>query len=295
MAMNHHINRETCEQCGLCVEICPNHILESKENKDIYFREERLSLCIRCGHCMAICPTRSVVAPGLSYEKDFFDLPQKDIDSEGFFDLISSRRSVRRFRKKPVPREVLEKIVAAVSLAPMGFPPHKVEVTIVQRREDIEKALPLMVKFYEDLQNWINHPIPRFFMKRKLKPEVFNTLKNHIVPMMKIKLPDMKTGGDDFITRGAPVLILFHADRAAESHSEDSFIDLTYGLLAAYALGLGATAISLVPPAVERVPELRKMFRIPDENEVMGSMIVGYMVRRFKRGIRRELAHVSWI
>jgi nitroreductase len=244
---------------------------------------------------MAICPTQSVIAPGLSYEKDFFDLPKSDVDSESFFNLISTRRAVRLYRKKPVPRDVLQKIVEAISLAPMGFPPHKVEITVVRRREDIERALPYMVKFYEDLQNWINNPIPRFFMKHKLTPEAFNTLKNHIVPMMKITLPDMKDGVEDIITRGAPSLFLFHANRAAENHSEDLFIDLTYGLLAAHALGLGATAISLVPPAVERIPELRNLFQIPKDNEVLGSMIVGYPRRRFKRGIRRQLANVSWI
>ena len=295
MDMNHHINQETCEQCGLCAEICPNRIIDKEESKDIYFREDRLELCIRCGHCMAICPTQSVIAPGLSYEKDFFDLPKNGVDSESFFNLISTRRAVRIYRKKPVSRDVLDKIVEAISLAPMGFPPHKVEITIVRRREDIERALPYMVKFYEDLQNWINNPISRFFMKRKLTPEVFNTLKNHIVPMMNITLPDMKDDGEDIITRGAPVLFLFHANREAENHSEDLSIDLTYGFLAAHALGLGATAISLVPPAVERMPELRNLFQIPDENEVLGSMIIGYLRHRFKRGIRRQLANVSWI
>lgn len=295
METSHHVNQETCERCGLCAEICPNRIIGIEESKNIYFNNDRLGLCIRCGHCMAICPTQSVIAPGLSYEKDFFNLPKSAMDSEDFFNLISTRRAVRIFRKKPVPQDLLDKIVEAISLAPMGFPPHKVEITIVRQREDIEKALPLMAKFYENLQNWINNPIPRFFMKRKLTPEVFNTLNNHIVPMMKIKLPDMKINGEDIITRGAPVLFLFHANRLAENHSEDLFIDLTYGFLAAHALGLGATPISLVPPAVERTPELRNMFRIPDENEVLGSMIVGYLLRRFKRGIRRPLANVSWI
>lgn len=289
------IDTETCELCGLCVEVCPNRILSQKESKEIFFRKERLDLCFRCGHCMAICPTQSVSAPGLSYERDFLDLPESGADPELFFHLISTRRSIRTFRKKPVPKEVLDQIVECISTAPMGFPPHKVEITVVSRREVIEEALPSMIQFYEDLQKWIAHPISRFFMKRKLKPEVFKTLANHVVPMMKIKLPDMKDDGDDIITRGAPALFLFHANRSAENHSEDLFIDLTYGLLAAHALGLGATAISLVPPAVEKRPELRKLFQIPDENEVLASMITGYPKRRFRRGIRRPMAGVNWI
>ena len=68
-----------------------------------------------------------------------------------------------------------------------------------------------------------------------------------------------------------------------------------YGLLAAHALGLGATAIGLVPPAIERSPRLREIFEIPPENQVLASMIVGYPRYRFRRGIRRELANVKWI
>ncbi|MBW2017754.1 MAG: nitroreductase family protein [Deltaproteobacteria bacterium] len=292
---DHHINQETCERCGLCVEICPDRIIGKNKSDDIYFRKDRFALCMRCGHCMAICPAKSVIVPGLSYEKDFFDLPKGDVDWKSFFTLISTRRAVRTYKKKPVPRDVLEKIAEAISLAPMGFPPHKIEITIISRRDDIEKALPFMVKFYEDLQNWISNPVSRFFMKRRLRPEVFNTLRNHVVPMMKIRLPDMKNSGEDIFTRGAPVLFLFHANRGAENHSEDLFIALTYGFLAAHALGLGATAVSLVPPAVERIPELRNLFKIPDENEVLGSFITGYLRHRFKRGIRRQLGGVTWV
>ena len=49
MEINHHINQETCKRCGLCAEICPNRIIDKKESRDLYFREDRLGLCIRCG------------------------------------------------------------------------------------------------------------------------------------------------------------------------------------------------------------------------------------------------------
>ena len=60
-------------------------------------------------------------------------------------------------------------------------------------------------------------------------------------------------------------------------------------------LGLGATAIGLIPPAVERNKDLRKLFQIPKDNEILASMIVGCPKVTFKRGIKRELAKVRWI
>ncbi len=112
---------------------------------------------------------------------------------------------------------------------------------------------------------------------------------------MEKGLPEMKEKGRDIFTRGAPALILFHAPRGSENHTEDSHIAVAYGLLAAHALGLGASAIGLIPPAVERNKNLRRLFQVPDDNEVLASMIVGYPKNPFKRGIRRGLAKVTWV
>jgi nitroreductase len=269
--------------------------MEWVEGKEPTFRADRLSLCIQCGHCMAVCPTHSITAGGLSYEKDFFELPLGGLGECDFFNFISSRRSVRNFQDKPVPKEMLQRIIDAVTLAPMGFPPHKVEVTVVQNRSIIHKALPQMMKLYGDLNKWMKNPLVRFLMKRKMSPETFNTIQNHVMPAMEKGLPEMREKGRDIFTRGAPALILFHAPRGSENHTEDSHIAVTYGLLAAHALGLGASAIGLIPPAVERNQVLRKLFQIPGGNEVLASMIVGYPKVPFKRGIRRGLPKVTWV
>ncbi len=293
--MPHRINLETCKKCGLCAEVCPNQIMEWVEGKEPGFRADRLSLCIQCGHCMAVCPTQSITAGGLSYEKDFFDLPMGGLRECDFFNFIASRRSVRNFLDNPVPREMLQRIIDAVTLAPMGFPPHKVEVTVVQNRSIIHKALPQMMKLYRNLNKWMKNPLVRFLMKRKMNPETFNTIQNHVMPAMEKGLPEMKEKGRDIFTRGAPALILFHARRGSENHTEDSHIAVTYGLLAAHALGLGASAIGLIPPAVERNKDLRRLFQVPDDNEVLASMIVGYPKVPFQRGIRRGLPKVTWV
>lgn len=293
--MPHAINPETCKKCGLCAEVCPNQIMDWIQAKEPRFRPDRIPLCIQCGHCMAVCPTQSVTAGGLSYEKDFFDLPLGRLGESDFFNFLSRRRSVRNFQDKPVPREMLQRIIDSVTFAPMGFPPHKVEVTVIQNRSIIHKALPQMMKLYGDLIKWMKNPLVRFLMKRKMNLEAFNTIQNHVMPSMEKGLPEMKEKGRDIFTRGAPALILFHAPRGSENHTEDSHIAVTYGLLAAHALGLGASAIGLIPPAVERSQGLRKLFQIPDANEVLASMIVGYPKVPFKRGIRRGLPKVTWV
>ena len=113
--------------------------------------------------------------------------------------------------------------------------------------------------------------------------------------MMKIRLPDLKAGVEDTITRNAPAMIVFHADKDAENHREDIYVALAFGLLAAHSLGLGACAIDLIPPAIERNPELRRMFSIPDGNEVVASVILGFPRYRYQRTIQRELKSIHWV
>lgn len=287
--------KQTCTQCCLCLVTCPEKIIRRIDSGEMIFDQSRLDLCIRCGQCMAICPTGAINIAGISYDKDLFDLTSETPNPEHFIDLIKSRRSVRTFKPNPVPRRLLQNIIDSISYAPMGFPPHKIEVTVVERREVIDRALPLIADVYKKMAIWMTNPVTRFFIRRSVKQETYSTLRNYLVPWAKRSLPLMQDGKTDLITRGAPVLIIFHADRGAENHTEDGPIALTYGLLAAHSLGLGATAIGLIPPAIEKNKELRAIFEIPDRNEVVASMIVGYPRHEFKRGIRRALARVHWI
>jgi ferredoxin len=290
MQTKHSVDLSTCKKCRICAAICPAGIIRADEKAR--FIAEREAFCIRCGQCMAACPTRSISVEGLSYDKDFFALPQgRESWQEALYGLISSRRSIRNFKDEPVPRELLEKIVQAISFAPPGYTPLKVELTVVNNRELIRKAVPKIAAMYEQLIKMDANPLMRGILKRKAGESNYHVLAEHVLPLMKMRMPGLKAGTEDTIARGAPAMILFHSAR----QSEDIFIALAYGLLAAHALGLGATAIGLIPPSVERSLELREMFKIPAGNRVQASMIVGYPKYKYSRGIKREPAGVTWV
>lgn len=290
-----NINRETCNICGLCEEICPIRLMKKDSEAGISFRPDRLPLCIKCGQCMAVCPSQSIVVDGLAYERDFFALPPGPVAEMPFLEMIQTRRAIRVFKDKPVPRELLERVVEAISFAPPGFTPLKTEIVVVQDTAVIRQALPEMIKVYDGLVKAMNHPIGRFFVRRKVGAAEFKMLEHHVVPLMKSRLPELKQGTEDTITRYAPAMILFHAHRDAENYESDIYVAVTYGFLAAHALGLGGSAMTIIPPAIQNSPALRKLFSIPDSNVVVASMILGYPKYRYQRGIKRELKNVAWI
>ncbi|HMD67659.1 MAG TPA: nitroreductase family protein [Chitinivibrionales bacterium] len=244
---------------------------------------------------MAVCPTKSITVGGLSYSKDFFDLPEPQSYEEGFFNLIHSRRAIRNFSDKPVSREVLEKVVEAISFAPPGFPPIKTELIVVQNQQLIRDALPHMIELYDFLVKAMNNPFMRIFIRREVGTKRFATMRQHLIPLLVKRLPSLKNGSENTITRNAPAMILFLANRNGEDIREDIHIAAAFGLLAAHALGLGGSIMDIIPPAIEKKKELRKMFAVADDQEVVASIILGYPKYRYQRGIRREVKNVKWL
>lgn len=290
-----YIDQKTCCKCGLCAAVCPSGIIEAGAQGEYDLCSQRRHLCITCGHCMAICSSQAVHIQGLDYERDFAPLPEEAPHVEEFYRLLTTRRSIRVFQPKPVPKELLERIVEAATMAPMSFTPHKTEVTVVPNREIIEKSLPLLSNFYGNFVNWLKNPFIRMMMKRKMPQEIFNTVRQHLLPLLEVRLPMMKQSGVDIFTRGAPAMLLFHAEIGAENHTEDGLIAATYAMLAAHALGLGAVIIGYLPPAINKDAKVRAHFHIPPQNEAVSCVIVGYPKYRFKRAIKRQLHKVSWL
>jgi nitroreductase len=130
----------------------------------------------------------------------------------------------------------------------------------------------------------------RWFLRAVLSKEEMNTMMNFIYPHLQKGLYNYQK--EDDITRNAPALILFHAAKGAEQGTMDAMIYATYAFLAAHSLGLGATVIGLIGPGINRNKQLKEMFRIPEGNEVIETVIVGYPKIRFKRSIVRPRKNV---
>ena len=103
------INRNACTGCGQCMSDCIANNLFLREGK-----AEVSGNCILCGHCVAVCPLNAVSIP----EYDMGDVEelsqeQAGLDSDRLLKAIKFRRSVRRFKQKPVSSGDLDMLVQA--------------------------------------------------------------------------------------------------------------------------------------------------------------------------------------
>jgi nitroreductase/NAD-dependent dihydropyrimidine dehydrogenase PreA subunit len=282
--MQNKIDQSSCKNCGICTEVCPNKIIG--QNGSIHFKQEREHLCLQCGQCMAVCSTKSVHVKGLSYDNDFNEILSNKKDYKNFIEILSTRRSVRNFKSRPVSEELIDEIVNSVTYAPYGAAPEKMEISIINNRETIESALPLISDFFHRLEKMIENPVKSKLLGILVGKETFSTIRKHLYPIAK--------GGNytlenwDGITRGAPSIITVHAAKNAEAHTNNGVIYATYIMLAAHAIGLGATMIECVIPAINRNSRLKSIFHIPKQNEAVMSVIIGHPKYRYKRTIKRN-------
>jgi NAD-dependent dihydropyrimidine dehydrogenase PreA subunit len=51
------VDRESCDGCENCVEVCPSevYLVEDGKSNPVYAEE-----CIECGACVDQCPTKSI-------------------------------------------------------------------------------------------------------------------------------------------------------------------------------------------------------------------------------------------
>jgi len=243
---------------------------------------------------MAVCSTRSVQVDGFTYGKELVEFSEPVSDYQALYNLLLSRRSVRNFKSTPVASEIIEKIIAVLNLTPYGSIHDGVEVTIVHDKNKIDRMLPYFSDFYDKIDKWMSNSFMRFMMKRKLNAEKFNTIENHLLPNIRRKHYNI-TDTLDNVTRSAPAIMVFHAPAGAEEHTDDSLIYVTYAAIAAHSVGLGATINGLIPPAINKTPELRKLFNIPENHEAVASLIFGYPKIHYNFGIVRKRLKTNWI
>lgn len=288
----HVIDLETCNGDGICAEVCPENALEIVDEKAVTV-EDRAGTCISCGQCVAVCPTESLQMPKLE-TGDFSRLEKRPFGYHEFFEFLRSRRSVRVFKDRSVERETINKILQAAATAPMGFPPHTTEVVVIDDPEEREFLLAELVKHYDKMIRAFSSPVGRLIVRLSAGAENYNMLENHIIDTARFANELYRQDGTDRYLYQAPVLMMFHANRWGMSYEENAHLVCHHAMLAAVALGLGTTILGIVPPVIDRSKDLRARYDIPQDHRVLTSLIVGYPKYKYRQGIRRDLAGVTY-
>lgn len=267
------VNLEKCTKCGLCTKVCRGTLglgEHGPEVKDEY--------CIACGHCVAVCPNGALDHKLAPLENQVLLEKTPVLDADTTAHLLRSRRSVRSFQKRRVPREDIRQLLDIGRFAPTACNSQGVSYHVVDNP-------PTLKEITAAIADWAEEDLKHGSLgKSPWSKNTANTIRCYCEK------------GEDTILRDAPCLIIAMADkdRAAVGRDNTHF-SLTYVQLYAPALGLGTCWSGLFEycAATEYLPLLR-LLKLPKDKIITGALIVGYPVYSFKRLVDRDSLQISW-
>lgn len=283
---------DRCNSCGLCVKICKDFSLKMENNKPV-LSDQALFGCVACGHCMAVCQNDAIQISGRELSvNDLIDL--SEMGNKSSYDqlksLLISRRSIRDFRDIEVGEELIEKIIEAAVSAPMGLPPSDVHLVILKGKDKVHEFSFDVIDYFSKI-GWIFSKW-MIWIWRLMGKEAYQLMKSFGNPLAKFMVETRKKN-ENYLLYDAPLAMYFSA--SPYSDPADPYISATYAMLAAESLGLGSCMIGSVHPMIQYgAKKLKKKWNLPAKSPSGIIVIFGYPKYRFKSGIKRSFAKVTY-
>jgi nitroreductase len=290
------IDQEKCNGCGKCITACSDFEFKLVNGKAT-LSESPVFGCIACGHCMAVCPEGAIEANGRCLTPgDMFTFTGTHTKSDytSLLQLFQSRRSIRKFKDKPVTKQTIDSIIEAAQTAPMGVPPSDVNLLVLDNKEKVRQFSSDFCTFLDKnrwfVSGWFMTLMTPFYDRKTIR-----FFKKFMRPLFDAYINPMKEGVDQ-VTYDAPAAIYFYGSPYCDP--ADPIIAATYAMIAAESLGLGTCMIGGVHPFVQfgtGSKEFRNKYGIRFKSREGLILIFGYPKINYTKGIRRTFANVDFL
>jgi len=283
------INQEACTQCSACVSLCTGRVFELKNEQVQAARPEE---CWLCGHCVAVCPTDAIQHSAYPLDQcpvlDRSTLPEV----EALVAAFRERRSLRVFRDKPVPRELVRDLVDIARWVPSASNTQPVDWLAFDDPALVAALSHEAVAALAQTARLLHNPLARTFLRLTRGPDaVRKGLES--VPAFE-RLAARHAQGQDPIFFGAPVVLVAHVPRD-DHFGHDHAAYAAYNLmLAAQRFGLGTCQIGYFTVALERSGSLRDRLGLPQGRKPEIALTLGYPRYRFRRVVARRRPELVW-
>jgi nitroreductase/NAD-dependent dihydropyrimidine dehydrogenase PreA subunit len=259
------VDAAKCKKDGLCVVVCPSKVLEAGDDGGPVLANPEL--CNDCGHCLAVCPHGALTherLPGGTAGPALRHFPAPDV-VDG---LLRSRRSIRCYADKPVPRATLVELLEVARFAPTASNAQEIRWIVTADPDRVRSLAGLTAAWFAGL------------------PQLRAVHKKYLALWER---------GVDTFLRGAPALALVHTAGDAPFGAADSGIALTFLELAAVSRGLGTCWAGLLTMAATADAALRRALGLAEDQKLHGGLMLGYPGLRYAGVPRRNPAVVSWL
>lgn len=268
------IHREKCTRCGMCAAVCPGRLIAQPSKKDFPAPvPEAEEFCIDCGHCQACCPRDALSLASMPWA----DCPIIDADGLPSPDsvrlLMQARRSIRVYKKKPVPKRIIAELIDTARFAPTGSNKQPVHWTAISRPDDVQKLAALTVEFIR---------------------EMLPLAADEATAKRFRRLIGAWDRGIDRVMRGAPHLIVVSCPPEISFPTADCATALAYLELFAFSRGLGTCWAGYFTAAAAVHQPIIDFLAMPSGHQCHGAVMLGHPKFGYQRIPKRKEAAIDW-
>lgn len=185
---------------------------------------------------------------------------------EQVFEVIKNRRSIRKYKPDPIPRDTLDRLMEAARWAPSGENAQPWRFVIVEDRERI-KAIGKVAGMADRRQ----------FSAEFAAGETEERLKKIKDPKKRQKIMEKLTGGHvSSFLENAPLVIIVCGKKDVWDLPYDCSAAIENILLMAVAAGLGTCWVESPVMDVRDEEKIKAMLEIPKNMKVLTAISVGY-------------------
>ena len=266
------VDLEKCNKDGICAAVCPSKLIVLDKDGTPTPVADAEEACLVCGHCVAACPTQALSHKDMPAADCPPVRPEWALSPEQAEHFLRSRRSIRTYKKKAVPKEDIVRLIDIARYAPSGHNSQPVRWMVYDDPDKIKHMAQLVI-------DWMREKIEQ----KDPLAQVFHM--DQVVARWE--------AGHDSILRRAPVLIVTHGEESLRTQTS-SIIALTYLELAAPPMGLGGCWAGFFNAAVNDFKPLQDELALPAGHATYGSMLVGYPLYSYHRLPLRKTPHIQW-
>ncbi|MHA1508244.1 MAG: nitroreductase family protein [Promethearchaeota archaeon] len=286
------IDVENCTKCKECVKDCVANLF--------YFNQDSLRLVdlfedyfIECGHCEIVCPVNIIKLKFHEEEELEHSTKGAEIPTyNSFLNLVINRRSIRRFKEKAVPKDLIEKLLKVGKYSPTGSNSENVFYTVVQDKAIVAAISKHVTSRVIKLVNTLENPKGRIALKKRMAEEDFNQAVENL-PKTKRILKTVEQGIDFWCWNGE--LIIIHGDKTVGGITTNGSLAAAHIMLAAETLGIGTCSLGYLTYFINESRTIRELLKIPNNHIVGYSLTMGYPDVKYKRIPARKTSRVQWL
>jgi nitroreductase len=192
---------------------------------------------------------------------------------------LRSRRSIRNYQPKAVPRDKIRQLIDIARIAPTACNSQGVAYHVVEHPDTLRQIATTVIDWTEGELN--SSPA---MAASKYAP--------HTAMMVEI----YRQTGEEVVLRSAPCLIVATADENAFAGGRDNtYISFAYLQLFAPSIGLGTCWAGLFEYcAASGYESLLNLLNLPKNMQVTSGMMIGYPKYTYQRLVDRNPLNVTW-